>query len=1345
MPNRIEQLERPKDRIGALEIPSAEDLTLSLPPADPDQVPSYLDDPNVVRKRAREVFKFSTETGVPLPEAEGHFQRMNRKPETRQYEGFWDEVSRGMASGSLNVGSGLLHQANPLLAYHMRQAVSPFGMSKENYQKYLGITEQARADLDAESKRVFIMAQDPKYAAGEGWRGFVANAIGQAFPYMAASVGVTLLSGTPAAAFGVAYAVEGSAAYHEAIAAGATEEQARMEELLVGTINGSIEILQVNKIFKFARGSRVLLKKAVKESVLEKIVSGGAQLTIETLKLAVQEGLQEGAQEVTGILVKNIHGEWVPLGEAGPQVLKAILGGAVVGPFFGGAGRIAKTVIDRGAKPAKQVRVLMDETSNKLREIDKEVMAPPGMLLTPEVKARIAEGIEKRKQVYKEASGKLDALEVETREVSPGVTPALQKRIAEGREQAAKMAKPEGEGLRKPTEAKPVAEDLFGTRNQYKDLSQVEQMERVLTDKPAYLRDPAAAGVPTTEEMQTFAQENNLVIGKKEGALVVAQNQKALDAVIAAEGGRELGLALGYQDITPGAKPGPQAIEAPPESPPTESHLKSVLGERKTKAEKEAAAPPKAPERDVLGGAEPLQQIHKALKEAKAIRPLTEAEKRAVLKKRVGAAAGTLRSGVKAILAGELSASDAVRRSTGKLKGQLTEKKQIYESIKVHLEESSPGAIDAAGLSIIKSPKLRYFEVVNTTEAFDNLINGMALTYYEIDLLEAHFGKSLGDIARTRLVKASLVDRLTTIWRAGLLTGIKTSGLNLFANVSHGLTETGKDVPTVAIDVITSLVTGERAVGLTLRGYPKGFVEGAVKGWQYMKTGVDERNIAQKYDYSRFFFGASKFAKGQQTYTELMFHLMGAADQPFYYGALSHSLYSQAIAQGRNKGLKGKEFHTFMKELAKSPTDEMLRLAAVDAETAVFQNKTHLGDLGKAIQEFPGGRFVVPFSRTPSAVAMQIIHYSPIGAISEINDILKAKEFNQASFSRAMGRATFGTGAMWLGGHLLAKGLISLGYPDNERERELWKLEGRKPYSILMDNKWRSLHVLVPIGSTLAIGGYFRQSLEKQGSPTKAIADAITGAMDAFSDQTFVRNLNLALGAFSDPERKFEFYFTNLGGSIVPTIIADIARATDDTERRFDDPLAAIISRTPIAREGLEPRLDVFGQDLPRYGGNPLEVMIDPTRPVKIRQDILVDELRRLWDKDIKVSPTVLGNRGGFDILSDEENTVLWRHAGDMTYRGIFARLTGKIPSAGKKYYKELTDEEKGKIIEGITKGARDYARAVLVRTKMTQGVTREELEESGLLNEDVNRAWLEIQRYGTDPIESFFDTGKMK
>jgi len=233
------------------------------------------------------------------------------------------------------------------------------------------------------------------------------------------------------------------------------------------------------------------------------------------------------------------------------------------------------------------------------------------------------------------------------------------------------------------------------------------------------------------------------------------------------------------------------------------------------------------------------------------------------------------------------------------------------------------------------------------------------------------------------LVPSDWWKKIATVWKAGLLTGLRTTGLNVLSTTANSVGEVIKDIPAAAVDSVYSLFSGKRTLAITARGLAGGGKEGFEKGWRYLRTGYNERDVMSKFDVKRVNFGNSPFAKSIQRYEEAIFRWIGSQDMPFYYGAKARSLHGQAIAQGKNLGLKGKELDKYVDELVQDPTDDMLKYAAMDAEIATFQNSTALGKLGQSLQ-YKGGEFIVPFARTPAAVAMQVINYTPMGMVGEI-------------------------------------------------------------------------------------------------------------------------------------------------------------------------------------------------------------------------------------------------------------------------------------------------------------------------------------------------------------------------
>ena len=592
------------------------------------------------------------------------------------------------------------------------------------------------------------------------------------------------------------------------------------------------------------------------------------------------------------------------------------------------------------------------------------------------------------------------------------------------------------------------------------------------------------------------------------------------------------------------------------------------------------------------------------------------------------------------------------------------------------------------------------------------------------------FKKLQDDIAD--LIPSPWYKKIINLWKAGLLTGLKTSGLNSFSNLFHGVSEIVKDIPAVGVDSVASLFTGKRSLAFALKG-KGGLKEGFQKGLRYMKTGFDERNVAVKLDWRRVTFGKSKFAKGVQRYEETVFRWMGAQDQPFYYGAKARSIGSQAIAQGKNSGKKGAELKKFIDNLIENPTDDMLRYATGDAEIAVFQNRTVLGDLARGFQKLGGGagEVIVPFGRTPSAVAMQIINFSPIGIVKTIVQNIGKGRFDQRLFAQGIGRGLTGTGAMFIGMELFKKELVSLDFPVTERERNQWQLEGRKPNSFKTpDGKWRSVLVLGPLGMTVLLGAHLQRAVNENGSLANSLPEASFAALKSFKEQTFLVGVNQFSNAMNDPDRYAQSVVSRTVGSVVPTIVSDIGRTLDPLERRtfaraegFFSPLQ---SRVPIVRQSLEPKIDVFGSPLTRTG-NALETMIDPSRPTRIKSNELIVELRRLLDAGFSTTPTRFADEKTYtNVLTPEQITSLQEKAGLI----LEDKLTNLI---GNSQYKKLDNEEKMKKIKDFTNKSRVIARAAMVEelTRELQGEELKtkfsELKNAGFMTRGVFNKWDEL------------------
>jgi len=475
-------------------------------------------------------------------------------------------------------------------------------------------------------------------------------------------------------------------------------------------------------------------------------------------------------------------------------------------------------------------------------------------------------------------------------------------------------------------------------------------------------------------------------------------------------------------------------------------------------------------------------------------------------------------------------------------------------------------------------------------------------------------------------------EKMTTLWKAGLLTNPKTHAVNITSNTTMAILETAKDNPAVVFDRLMSLWTGEITKApttlATLAASAKGARQGARDAWQILK-GQGSADALQRFDIPREVNFDNAIL---DTYTKTVFRLLGAEDRVFRGAALQRSLSEQARILASREGLKGRPRSARIVELLESPTDEMVLTAIRDAEVATFTDVT---ELSRGISGFFGqlkspafrtaAEFVLPFKRTPAAVATRVFEYSPFGFVGGAADAWKV--FRQATkghtvtalqkrAAERLGRATTGASAILVGMWLYEKGLATGAAPSfNTREREQWRTEGKQPNSILIGGKWRNVGRLSPLGNVIALGANMAHALDANKEQTVAgrFAELAAGTVRTVADQPFVTGIRQATEAVLSPEEAAAEFGTNLAASAVPAGVAAIARTVDPTIRRSQGVGQRIQSRIPGASKGQPAVRDVFGKEATREPGV-IANIFDPTSPSSDRRvdDPLIREMSRV-------------------------------------------------------------------------------------------------------------------------------------
>lgn len=494
-------------------------------------------------------------------------------------------------------------------------------------------------------------------------------------------------------------------------------------------------------------------------------------------------------------------------------------------------------------------------------------------------------------------------------------------------------------------------------------------------------------------------------------------------------------------------------------------------------------------------------------------------------------------------------------------------------------------------------------------------------------------------------VPSSKVDKAVGLWKAGLLTGIKTQTGNTLSGAATNVLKIASDVPAAVLDTGFAALgktkagkklgfTGQRSKAFTMRGSGSGLAEGVKKGAKSLVTGIDERNIeTSKFDTKRLVFSDKPLGKIAQRYTDTVYGLMGAADRPNYYMNLRRNLNELAIVDAKNKGLSGSAREQAIKEFTANPPQKAFQTATNAAERSIFANETQLskwaGSLRNASKDNPGANAAVnilmPFTKVPSSVAMRLVDYSPVGAVKTVvQQIAKAKKtgmLDQRALSEGLAEAGVGTGAMFLGYKLKEAGLMTGSYPTDDKEKRLWELEGKQANSIKVGGKWQSINYTSPLGQVLATGSKAYDAKKEGKSGVDAISTAAASTGKTITEQSFLQGVQGGLSAIQDPERSAGKFVKSQAGSIIPTLSNDIGKATDKFQRQSNSIPDAIKGRIPGVNQTLLPKQDAFGAPIPR-ASSAINTMVNPFRPSDVRESTpLNSELRRLQDAQYGVMP----------------------------------------------------------------------------------------------------------------------------
>ena len=501
----------------------------------------------------------------------------------------------------------------------------------------------------------------------------------------------------------------------------------------------------------------------------------------------------------------------------------------------------------------------------------------------------------------------------------------------------------------------------------------------------------------------------------------------------------------------------------------------------------------------------------------------------------------------------------------------------------------------------------------------------------------------------------------------------------------------------------------------------------------YDKTGYDLSRMQSLDDIQRVrgeevptTQGEGKIRKIGRFYEDIVFKkLMGKPDVVFsaFHFSDSANLASTKIA--KQEGLKGKALEKRALQIFKDATKlnpatpqglKVREQAIADAEYATYTNQSRASNVAlgirKVLNEATGdirlGDQLMPFVKTPANVVQAGIDYSgmllpfdtALRSINVIQKVRKGDTFNtalQESFDGYLKSAVRAGIGITLS-HILASMFDPedfIGeYPVSQKERELLELQNATPNSVRIGDKWISLDYFGALGTPFVSLMYAK----KYGTNTwTSVFNYYVGGGRQLAK---IPGLEVGVDVF-DLLRKTKFgegedvkksavkgTVSYLRARTIPAFIYDIAKATDEYERRIDkdEPMDIIKFGIPTLRQQVNPRINVFGETVKSEGF--ISTMLFGSRVKTANRTEIVREMERLQSTNNLPSLTdyaITSDR--MEQLKEQIGAEKFQQARQDLGAEITARFTRTIKSSK---YKRATDEDKAKLLNDQKEEALD-------------------------------------------------------
>lgn len=489
----------------------------------------------------------------------------------------------------------------------------------------------------------------------------------------------------------------------------------------------------------------------------------------------------------------------------------------------------------------------------------------------------------------------------------------------------------------------------------------------------------------------------------------------------------------------------------------------------------------------------------------------------------------------------------------------------------------------------------------------------------------------------------------------------KTQIRNIVGNEIFYRTERLNKLVATPIDIARSKLTKtDRVVTFRTNNqgqFWKNWMEGAKAGWD----GVNINGLETQFELSGQAF-RGKY--NPMTYLE---KALGASlrsfDNAAYMRAYNNTLGEMATLDAINSGKKATK--QYVENYIRNVDDNIKQLADDYGRYVTFQDNNvvsrGLVSLKRGLnagQDFGVGDIVLKYPKTPGALLVRALEYSPAGFIRSAVQLNKAWRYAEEGATRqfveSLSRATIGTlGFAGMGYALMDAGVLTTA---SSRDRDIRTLEqgaGKGAYQVNLSalgrfvksgfnpksggfQKGDQLYTYdwaQPISLAFSIGSEFRKGQEEGKTADKlftgvagAAVNSFAGSLNTLTEQSVLSGLKDAAQGYPGQtvSDKLVDILLDIPASFVPTAVNQLRQTGDNTARETYDPnkiqqsLNMVKNRIPGLAQTLPKRYDNLGNQSKVYQDPSLfNIYLNPGKPSRYNpDDVAQDVLQLITDTD---------------------------------------------------------------------------------------------------------------------------------